>query len=514
MTSRLTRQDFLKFSGAALAAALGVGVRARGWSRPLRLDQKPANVIIILFDALSARHISLNGYPRSTTPNLDRFAEKATIYHRHHAAANYTTPSTASLFTGTYPWKTRAFYGLPLDSAMSENWFRLLGKGYHRVGYAQNMLADLILYQCNDSLDSHPSLAEGSLTSSPFYQVINRIFDHDGLSATLATEGFLYSNKNKSGSLFFALADKLSVQAHRKYYSQKYQDKYPGGLPYSWLNNMSFEQEPVFDTAMKIIEGLLQPSFIYLHFWSPHEPYRPGQKFKGLFEHNPWRPIDKPTSPFGSAALDSKILYGLRTQYDEVVAQMDEEFGRLVRYMEDKGLFENSYVIVTSDHGQMFERGVEGHTTTLLYEEILHIPLIIRQPGQTTRADIRSLTSNVDLFPTLLHLDDRPIPAGCEGEILPGLGGEANVERSVFAVEAKNNPARQPLSQFTAAIFKRDYKLIHYRYPNYDNVSELYDLSSDPEEMNNLFASQPVIAEELKAELLNQIKQADRPYLT
>lgn len=465
-------------------------------------------MIFILFDALSARNVSLYGYPRPTTPNMDRFAEKATVYHAHHAAANYTTPSTASLFSGGYPWSTGAYYGLPLDSAMSENWFHLLGEGYYRVGFSQNLLADLILYQCNDDLDAHPSLAEGSLISSPLYQVINRVFDRDGLSATLASEGFLYSNKNKSGSLFFALADKLSVQAARKIYTDRYQEEYPRGLPYSWLNNMSFDQKPVFEAAREIFEGLPKPGFAYLHFWSPHEPYRPSQKFMGIFDSNPWKPIDKPNARFGYAGLNYNQLLSLRTQYDEVVAQIDEEFGKLVRYLEDTGLLDNSYVILTSDHGQMFERGIEGHTTPVLYEPILHIPLVIRRPGQTQREDVHTLTSNVDMLPTILHLAGQPIPERCEGRILPGLGGDIDATGSIFAIEAKNNPARQPLTQYTGAIFKGDYKLVNYQYPGYADVSELYDLKNDPEEMNDLAESQATIAEELKAELLAKIEQA------
>jgi arylsulfatase A-like enzyme len=71
-------------------------------------NQDLPNVIIILFDALCAFNLSAYGYPRQTSPNMERFASRATVYHNHHSAGNYTTPSTASLFTSTYPWTHRA----------------------------------------------------------------------------------------------------------------------------------------------------------------------------------------------------------------------------------------------------------------------------------------------------------------------------------------------------------------------------------------------------------------------
>ena len=102
---------------------------------PKRLAQgnELPNVIIILFDALSAINLSVYGYPRATSPNLERFAARANVYHAHHSAGNFTTPSTASLFTGTYPWTHRAFSLNSLISApvTPYNVFRLLDDVYH-----------------------------------------------------------------------------------------------------------------------------------------------------------------------------------------------------------------------------------------------------------------------------------------------------------------------------------------------------------------------------------------------
>ena len=105
--SSLSRRDFLKLSSAA---ALAGAVHTFPFSSAASRHQSSAhpNILVVLFDALSAEHLSLYDYPRHTSPNLDHFAEGATVYHNHHSAGNYTTPSTASLFTGTYPWTHRA----------------------------------------------------------------------------------------------------------------------------------------------------------------------------------------------------------------------------------------------------------------------------------------------------------------------------------------------------------------------------------------------------------------------
>ena len=86
------------------------------------------NVLIFLFDALSARHMSLYGYVRETTSNLARFANRATVYHAHRSAGNFTTPSTASLWTGTYPWRHRAFNqgGLVASEYVQQNLLQLV----------------------------------------------------------------------------------------------------------------------------------------------------------------------------------------------------------------------------------------------------------------------------------------------------------------------------------------------------------------------------------------------------
>src|SRR5512145_2172933 len=103
----MSLRDCLKLLGAA---SLGLVQWPRlNWAVPAGQAENQPNILVVVFDALSARHMSLYGYERQTTPNLARLANQALVYHRHYAAGNFTSPATASLLTGCYPWKHRAF---------------------------------------------------------------------------------------------------------------------------------------------------------------------------------------------------------------------------------------------------------------------------------------------------------------------------------------------------------------------------------------------------------------------
>ena len=107
MKKQFSRRDFLKLAGLA-SANLFAPRLSQALHAPAQAQTQPQNVIVLIFDAFSAYDISLHGYARQTTPNLDRIAKRAVVYHNHFAAGNYTTPGTASLLTGVLPWTHRA----------------------------------------------------------------------------------------------------------------------------------------------------------------------------------------------------------------------------------------------------------------------------------------------------------------------------------------------------------------------------------------------------------------------
>ena len=126
MSMKINRRNFLKLSSLIPLATPLIGA-----SNPIGPSHKTSpetpNILIVIFDALSARNISLYGYHRATMPNLARFAERATVYHNHYSAGNFTTVGTASILTGTYPWTHRAIhiYGTTLDAYRSVSYTHL-----------------------------------------------------------------------------------------------------------------------------------------------------------------------------------------------------------------------------------------------------------------------------------------------------------------------------------------------------------------------------------------------------
>jgi len=471
------------------------------------------NIIILVFDCFSARHLSLLGYPRLTTPNLTRFAERATVYHRHYAAGNFTSPGTASLLTGTYPWTHRAFQqaGVILRKLADHNLFRLIDGSYQKAAFAQNLWADLFLYQFDKDIDVHIKSTAYSLANDIHYN--GNFWQKDPLLAFRADEDFLEQDYGIPGSLYFSFFDKLRSYLENEFSFREIRKEYPRGIPNFLKYKLYFVLEQVFDGVAKEIIRLQKPFVGYFHLWPPHEPYFPNRRFIGLFDEDDWEPMPKPTHPL-SAGLSDDGLNEARRQYDEYIANVDAEFGRLYTRLRNAGLLDNSYLIVTSDHGQLFERGVSGHVTPLLYDPVIHVPLIISAPGQSERRDIYSPTSCVDILPTLLKITGSSSPDWLDGNVLPGFGGEERAEQSVFAMEAKKDPSRDPMTRATFAMIKGDYKLIWYAgYPGYDNVYELYNLKTDSEELFDLSQSHSEILAAMKRELQAKLADADKPFL-
>jgi choline-sulfatase len=245
----------------------------------------------------------------------------------------------------------------------------------------------------------------------------------------------------------------------------------------------------------------------------PHAPYRPRREFIGLFDDG-WVPSAKP-SHFFSQGHSDEFLNMLRLRYDEHVAYTDAEFGRLYDSLKESGLLDSTYVIVTSDHGEMFERGIRGHITETLYDPVIRVPLLISAPGQRQRMDVYTPTSGVDLVPTVLDATGQAVPDWCEGEVLPTSDERAaSEERSVFSVDVQLNSKQGPWTTGTVTLVKGQYKLVHYfGYDGFEDEYELFDLANDPEEMDNLLDSRASLAADLKHELAEKLLEVNEPYL-
>jgi len=288
---------------------------------------------------------------------------------------------------------------------------------------------------------------------------------------------------------------------------------YPRGVP-EVEGFTTYLNENIFSGVYREIQGLeekKEPYFSYFHLFSPHFPYKPGRRYWKLFAEDNFRPVSKPNHPLGFDLSEEDVL-SKRILYDQQIAHVDGEFGILIDNLRAEGVLENSYVVVTSDHGEAFERGFYGHGGPLLYEPAIKIPLLISAPGQTTSHIALTPSSNTDLLPTLLSVSGRDIPAELDGQVLPGFGDD-NGDRPVFSIYAAENSVFLPLKKTAIAMRKGPYKVIAYfGYPDYDDVYEMYNLESDPEEMHDLSQDDMSIFAAMKAELLDNLERANKPY--
>jgi arylsulfatase A-like enzyme len=182
--------------------------------------------------------------------------------------------------------------------------------------------------------------------------------------------------------------------------------------------------------------------------------------------------------------------------YDANLAYGDSPFGRVLDFLRQYGIYDNTVVILLADHGEaMYEHGYQGHNTQV-YQESMHIPLIIKLKGSSNhRATISQRVRTVDIFPTLVDL------FGFSARRLQTDG------RSFLPYFVSHqDDGREVITQTTR---ERQYSRLDANYKYIAdliyNVEELYDLSKDPGETKNLFAAHPVIARYYRSRMLGQI---------
>ena len=506
--SHLYRRDFLKFVSIITAGAF--------LPRSLTLikgDDTTPNIIIILFDAMSARNMSLYGYPRETTPFISRFADRSTVYHNHYSGGNFTTPGTACMLTGMFQWKHRAFSigGLVASNLTSINPYTLLGDDYFRLMFSQNLYSDRIVGQYYRDVDRFLPLTSFSFRSD---NMVMAKVGRDRSLASVAFDEFLFPLQIgiPASSVLGYINKSINL---RNILSHENHPGYPRGVPEaeSFFNYLNEDVYQGVLTEVLNLEKQDKPYFAYFHLFSPHAPYKPGREFWKLFEDDGFKPPHKPMNPYTPGFTDDDLL-DKRLRYDQQIAHVDAEFGNLIEQLVLNDVLEDSYIIVTSDHGEMFERGFFGHSGPLLYEPAVKIPLLIHSPGQVSRQDVLGLTSNVDLLPTILSITGKDIPSNLEGQILPGFGGAENNQRPLFSMNAIENSQFLPLTKAAISMHKDKYKLIAYLdYEEMDSNYEFYNLENDLEELNNLTEADAPAFSKMKEEFLDHLADANRPFL-
>jgi len=478
---------------------------------PLR-QSKTDNVLVVVFDAWSAYHLSTYGYQRETMPNLVRLAKRAVVYHNHYAGGNFTTPGTASLLTGTLPWTHRALQpnGTVATPLVSHNFFHAF-QSHYRIAYTHNPWANKLLEQFSDGIDELvPRL---SLFLESYDQYIRGTFKKDeDIASTAWTRNVDIAEQGYAYSLFFSHIN----EAIRKKNIENIEKEFPRGIPSIGTAENSFVLEDAIKWVGNRLAEIPQPFLGYFHFLPPHGPYRTSQEFYNDFSQDGYKPVDKPEDIF-TQNISKAELMRKRNAYDEFLLYADREFSKLFDKLETSGLLNNTWVIVTSDHGEMFERGIDGHSVDALYQPVIQVPLMIFEPGRENGMDIHIPTSAIDILPTMLHVTGQETPDWAEGDILPPYTATSPVvNRSVYTVRSNKTDQSDPIERGSLTLTKGHYKLHYYFGYEERGVTELiklYNVDEDPEELADLASSQQDITTELFNELKQKLDSVNQPYL-
>ncbi len=508
MKRPFNRRDFLKLAGLVSAGAALPQIFTKPAQGPTTA-QTP-NVLVIVFDSWSAYHTSLYGFGRRTTPNIERLAEKATVYHNHISGGNFTLPGTTSLLTGMLSWKHRTF-GYPIDlvkeNFLERNLFHML-PDYHRMAYTHNRLADGVLQAMFADIDELTPLSKYILHNDYW---VEKLFSVDEDTATVS---FLRAIKAQENNPNYSLFLSKLYQANVKKEYNQFIKSFPLGLPRYNIDNF-FVLEEAIDWLNEMMPTAVQPFLGYFHFLPPHAPYNTRKDFFQTFAKDKHVLIQKP-DVFYTEGTKYPTLIEESRMYDEYILYVDSEFARLYESLERSGVLENTWLILTSDHGELFERGIRGHGTPLLYHSLINVPLLIFAPGQTSRTDIYENTSAVDLLPTVLKITGKEstIPAWTEGRVLPPFG--TSTPRDIFVVEGRGTVQNKPMPHGTITAIRENYKLIYYfGYPELGEIKEkfeLFDLENDPEELNDLSEALPNIAADLLETVKTKLETNEQPF--
>jgi arylsulfatase A-like enzyme len=513
MKQNTSRRDFLKLAGAYSIGAFtpqflvkpGLGTN----------DSNQKNILIIVFDALSSHHISLYGYERATMPNLSRLADKAIVYHNHYSPGNFTTPGTASLLTGTLPWTHRATMhnDTVVDEFVKKNIFSIFEQ-YHRLAYTHNPLANTILQQFFGDIDNFIDREELLLVHE---SVLEQILKADN---DIAEVSLLRSIKQKneigySYSLFIARIYEV-WKKNKIRELESIMKHFPGGIPEAEYEEY-FTLEEGIDFVNEILFDVSKPFLGYFHFFPPHHPYRTRKEFYGKFFQDDYHLPRKLNNPL-SDTQSYKTLLNKCQKYDEFICYVDSEFSRFYELLEQQGLLDKTLLVLTSDHGELFERGTLGHTTRLLYQPVIKIPLIMWDPEINTRIDIHNNTSSIDVLPTLLFKTDQTIPNWLEGNILPPFVDlPSTKERNIYSFETRKETKGKLIDKATATLIRGEYKIIYYfGYEELDppgELIELYNIKSDPEEMKDISKDHHILAVEMVDLLKSKLEEINLPYV-
>jgi arylsulfatase A-like enzyme len=454
--SRTRTQQAQRESGTAAerSAPEGLGVppavpseaepRELPYAKPVTLDGaaptveglqaavKGANLVICVIDAARADHLGCYGYPRETTPNIDRLAKQALVFEQHFCQYPQTKPSTISLFTSQYP----DTHGVFMDGTLDQSTLTM-ARGLKASGF------DTLLFSSNR-------------WASPFLGIGT---DFDLVIPSIPGQSANWEDRGQGRPIHLQRSP-------------------------SWL---------LAQISVALDRRARTPFFAYIHFLPPHFPYQAPPEMVKLFagQEPPdyWRGHKEfpQVSEESTAGPHSKPGPDLVNKYDANLRYADWAVGELQLLLQQAGLFDNTLFIVTADHGETLgEHGYNWHPSCP-YDEAIRVPLFVKFPGDSGPAGrVHALTQSIDLLPTLFELFDTSYPKNqVQGRsLLPLLTGQADkVNDYIFARTEGQPPCYVVRDLYSSLFLYRGGKL-----------RALYDLEADPRQTRNVFSEEPKVA--------------------
>jgi arylsulfatase A-like enzyme len=459
-------------------------------SSAVESHKKSPNILLVTFDTLTAKDMSLYGYDRETTPFISAWAGDATVFTRAEAENNHTTPAAASLMTGKRVWTHQVYHpsgSVQLKSTIESLPRVLKDNGYYNLAFVVNPSASTKTLGIFDSFDISPLMTE-------FYRDERFLFDiyHGDIPV------FLYNIFGDKVRLHNWILDRSFLGGVEPFILPKYELMNPE------RSRTVVPPEIAFNRFLDIYDDLPEPFFAWILVLPPHSLYLPPEPYRGMF--GPSFPPDRYRAFVSD--IDSRTMYDMRILYDEFIRYCDKQFEDFITSLEEREKSGNTTIILSSDHGESFQHNVFQHAVPALYEQLTHIPLVIKEPGQLAARIIHDIVEQVDIPATILDLAGIPVPAWMEGRsLVPLMRGEKLSPRPVFSMYYQTNPSRgHEITKGLIATWEGDYKLIHNLE---DGKSLLFNLRNDPEEMNNLIESETEVGQHLLDLIKMNLKEAN-----
>ncbi len=431
--------------------------------------QNKPNVLFFLVDDLGWNDVTVNGSKLYETPNIDKLANSSMNFTNAYAAYPRCVPSRFAMMTGRHPARDRKD-----DAGFTTTGLETLGSAMKKNGYGTFFAGKW-----------HLGHTEAEWPQNQGFDV-----NIGGCAA------------GAPGSYFFPYYDPKAKKNNVPYYGLE------KGVEGEYITDR------LTDETIKYIdennpEKTGKPFFVYLSHYAVHTPFQAKpekikhykKKIKSLtFEGDPYV-----FGPDGRAKMwqDNAI-------YAAMVESMDESLGRIVAELKKLGIYENTIIVFTSDHGGLSNSGLENKralaTTNKplragkghIYEGGIKVPVFVRWPGVVEKKEkTETVITGMDYFPTILEMCGLPLEPEnhIDGKsFVPALKGvEINTDRPFYWHQTAARPSSTG-DHNSSVIRLGNYKLHHFLD---DNRIELYDLQKDPYEKNNIEKENPTITSKL-----------------